>query len=255
MLTLGKGILYFAQYAPGTETPRGERDLGNAPEFNLTIEEEKLDHYSSRGGVRQKDDSISLETTRSGTITVDNIDAKNLALFFFGSAEILARSAATGATETFAAVEADLWYQLGTSPANPAGQRQVTNVVVTGVPSTPIYDLGTDYELDAVRGRIRILTGSDIVTAGTFKVTYDVAAHNVSRIVTGDNAIQGALRFIAHNPKGADIDYFMPKVSISPNGDFGLISDEWMTIPFNLEVLKKTGLEAIYMNGQPYSPT
>ena len=46
----------------------------------------------------------------------------------------------------------------------------------------------------------------------------------------------------------------MPYVKISPNGDYALKGDEWQQIPFNIEILKKTGFEALYSDGRAYAP-
>lgn len=67
-------------------TPTGgqERDLGNAPEVELTPEVEKLDHFSSRAGVRKKDRSVPLEQTLTLRVVLDEITAENLALALAG---------------------------------------------------------------------------------------------------------------------------------------------------------------------------
>lgn len=67
-------------------TPPGgqERDLGNAPEVELTPEVEKLDHFSSRAGVRKKDRSVPLEQTLRLRVVLDEITAENLALALAG---------------------------------------------------------------------------------------------------------------------------------------------------------------------------
>ena len=85
-LTLGKGELHFAKFTDNlTRIPGGLRFLGNCPEFNMTVETESLDHYSSTGGIRVKDDSVTLEINTTGTISCDDADPKNVALFFLGS--------------------------------------------------------------------------------------------------------------------------------------------------------------------------
>ncbi len=55
------------------------------------------------------------------------------------------------------------------------------------------------------------------------------------------------------NPVGKQFDYSLPYVSISPNGDFNLKGEEWQQIPFSLEILRKGSLEAVYVNGQPFT--
>ncbi len=82
--TVSKGELHFSLFKAGTETPSGFRFLGNAPEFNITIDNETLDHFDSTRGIREKDASIVLETNASGTMTLDDIQIENLALFMFG---------------------------------------------------------------------------------------------------------------------------------------------------------------------------
>ena len=43
----------------------------------------------------------------------------------------------------------------------------------------------------------------------------------------------------------------MPLVELSPNGDFDLKGDTWRQIPFNLKVLKRGSLAALYIDGVP----
>ena len=51
--------------------------------------------------------------------------------------------------------------------------------------------------------------------------------------------VRGALRYISTNPVGPKKDVYWPYVKLTPNGDFSLKGDEWQTIPFTFEVLKK----------------
>lgn len=256
--TLGRGEVYFARFVTGTETPEGERYLGNTPEFNLTIEEEALDHFSSDRGIREKDDSVSLETTRTGSLITDNIDPENVALFFFGTKSTVTLTATTVTDEVVAGVIPGLYYQLGMSQANPTGYRGLdihtapsTKVIVTDNAGTTTYTEGTDYTIDLTLGRLYIVPGGTIVSGSNIKVDYKVKAQSASRVISGSQAVEGSLRYIAVNPKGDNIDYFMPKVKIGPNGDYALKGEEWQQIPFNIEVLKKTGYEAIYADGRP----
>lgn len=80
--TLGKGIVYFNRLVSGVYS--GERDLGNAPAFTFNIALEKLDHYSSRGGLKAKDKEIISQITPGCAFTLDEINTENFALLTLG---------------------------------------------------------------------------------------------------------------------------------------------------------------------------
>jgi len=82
--TLGKGVVFFDQLV--SSVYQGERDLGNAPAFTFTIALEKLDHYSSRGGLRAKDKEIISQITPGLTFTLDEVNKENMALLTLGDA-------------------------------------------------------------------------------------------------------------------------------------------------------------------------
>lgn len=255
--TLGRGEIYFAKFKPGTQIPGGERYLGNTPELNLTIESERLDHFNSDRGVREKDDSVLLQSNRTGSLITDNVNPENIALFFLGSSMLSTVVAAVGLTSAFDDSVQGESYQLGTTDATPSGARQVTNIVVTDdTPVTPTtFVLGTDYVEDEVLGRITVLEGGGIADGTNLRVTFDTTNSERSRIISAADTIEGSMRYIARNPKGQQFDYFMPWVQFSPNGDFAIKAEEWQQLPFNLEFLKRGSLEAIYVDGRPYTPS
>jgi hypothetical protein len=80
---LGKGILMFDRFdADGL--PTGLYDLGNAPAFSIQPVIEKLAHYSSRGGVREKDLEVVIQVGATVKFTLDEMSAKNLAMAMLG---------------------------------------------------------------------------------------------------------------------------------------------------------------------------
>ena len=250
--TLGRGEVHFGQFRPGTQTPRGERYFGNTPELGFTAEQENLDHYSSDRGVRIKDESVLLQLDYAGSFITDNISPENLAAFFLGEAVTQTVTGSTVTGEAIGPVEKGLTYQLGTSDLTPSGARSVETVVVKADATT--YVAGTDYVVDEELGRITILETGSIANDAELTVDYAIKASSRDTIISRSSTIEGSLRFIARNPAGKNIDYFMPWVKITPNGDFALKGDEWQQLPFNLEILKKGSLESIYMDGRPYTP-
>jgi hypothetical protein len=249
--TVGKGRVYFSKFRAGTQIPEGFLPLGNAPELNLTAEPQMLDHFSSQEGIRQKDKSILLELTMTGSLILDDIQLSNLALFFLGEYGEITQAAATGATETLDNVRPGAMYQLGATTTMPAGVRKVSNVTVQVGASPAVLDV--DYMVNGDLGLLTVIEGSTIIIDGAdISLTYDVAASTRSQVVSGTQQIEGALKFVSANAAGDDKDWLLPYVKLSPNGDFGLISEEWQQLPLSLEVLKPNdGRERIYVNGRP----
>ena len=372
--TLGRGKIYFSRFKPGTTTPAGFRYIGNTPEFNMTIESENLDHFSSDQGIREKDDSVPLEVSRTGSMTTDSIRPENVALFFFGTASKITTVGSAGLEETLTDVLKGSSYRLGITAANPAGilgldpnafnvsaegasltdatatltvsstgplegesfsigdqvytfratptlpfdidisatpatqatniaaainagagagteygsgtvanpdveasaatavvtltakvggtggnsitlAENATNIVASGATLTGgtgvSYIEGVDYTVDYDNGVLHITDESAIVDGSDVDVYFGVRSSTRDRVISGSTPVEGALMYIAANPKGTDFNYMLPWIKVTPNGDYALKGDEWQTIPFNLEILKLPASEAIFMDGKP----
>jgi len=107
---VGRGRLFFGQFTRNTRKARGQLYFGNTPELSTSQDEDTLDHYSSEGGVRVKDASVTLQNDASASFQCDNISNANLALWFRGEVlrRIEAGSTAASGTVTFSnAVPAD----------------------------------------------------------------------------------------------------------------------------------------------------
>lgn len=255
--TLGRGRVFFDRFPSNVVVNAltrgsGERYLGNTPEFVTNSTSEDLDHFSSEGGVRTKDDSVQLQLDRAGSFITDNISADNVALFFLGEASTLTQAAATGVIEVVQGVGRGRFIQLGVTAANPAGVRNVSNVVLaTGAGFTTTVAQSGNYQVDEELGRVYIEANAPGIDGVDVQFTYDTAASTRSRVVSGSQAIYGSLRFVADNPKGENRDYFYPYVKLSPDGDYNLKGDEWQQIGFTFEVLKKaSNVEAVYVDGR-----
>jgi hypothetical protein len=252
--TLGRGKVSFAQYKPGTQSPRGERYLGNTPDLGFSAKQTNLDHYSSEEGVKTKDESVLLQVDYAGTLSTDNVSYENLAAFFLGSSATVTVASSTVTGEAITGVDKGASYQLGTSAVNPAGVRLVSAVIVKPTPTGTAFVVDVDYTVDLTMGRITILEGGAITANANIAVDYTVTAQTYNQSISQSTTIEGALRFIAANPAGELIDYFMPWVKLTPNGEFKLKGDAWQTLTFTLEILKKGTLQAVYANGRPYTP-
>jgi hypothetical protein len=259
--TLGRGRLFFDRFTPAqvsagigaTTAGEGERYFGNTPEFSLTSEEETLDHFDSDGGIRVKDDSVSLQLNRTGSFTTDNIDAGNLALMFLADGVGSVTQVSATAATYVVTVKRGRFFQVGATQSLPAGVRNISTVLVgKGAGFSTAVTAATNWEIDEALGRIYILPGApDIADNTEIQITYNLAATTREQIISKSTAIYGALRFVADNPKGINRDFYMPYVKLAPDGDFALKGDDWQAMSFSFEVLiKASNIEGVYIDGR-----
>ena len=248
-----RGRVYFDPFdANGNLT--GEEPFGNCPGVTLNIASTKADHYSSESGLRVKDASVVVEVNRGGTLQVDNISVSNLGRFLAATHEEVSQTDDPVAGAEYV-VRVGRQYQLGQTPTNPGGHRDISTVVITTDDVSPVtLVLGDDYELDAARGRMRILPGGLVEDGDTIVVGYSKPERKWYRLRTGSQTeLRGALRIIADNASGDNRDYYMPDVTLTPDGDLPIITDgvEFIAMSMGLEVLDPPNASAIYVDGQP----
>jgi hypothetical protein len=239
--TIGRGRLYFDKFVEGTTTPTGERYLGNSPSLTLTSAYQDLPHYTSDFAVREMDDNFTLQTDRSGNFTIDNASIENLGLMFGSDAVPETGAAATASSETFADVKLGYYYQLGVTADTADGGGAVTNVVVTKA-AAAVTEAG-NYTVDLANGRVYILEDATAIDTGD-----DAAASTSTLVIEEGEQIEGSLRFIADNPKGANKNYFWPYVRLQPSGDFAVKGEQWQLLTFQFAVLTpKDGRRRVYV--------
>lgn len=260
---LGRGELHFNRFAPSTTTGLGEHYLGNTPGFEVNFEEEVLEHFSSDQGLRVKDRSVTLSNDATGQFTVDNISGETLALFmaatpgdgtgtnpdFMGIRQVSQSAMVTDRTDTINGIRLNRWYQLGLAEAGvPLIARQygigvknlnAAEVEVTKLPSTAVpNNSNLNWELDVANGRIWIPSGGTLAAGDNITVAWQAGAATYNIVADGEQSVFGALRFISRNAVGAQRNYFLPYVKLTPAGAISLKGDDWQQAQLNLEVLK-----------------
>lgn len=109
--TLGRGrVLFNKKESDGSY--KGYRDLGNAPAFNFSIDIATLEHYSSRAGLRAKDKKVVSEVTPKFTFTLDEINAENVAMLYFGDVTDVSQTLDTGVLDMFENVYGNRYFDL-----------------------------------------------------------------------------------------------------------------------------------------------
>jgi hypothetical protein len=217
------------------------------------VKTETLKHYRSTRGTREQDRLINLSTERTASISCEDVSPENLALFFLGSSDVLTQASATGKTEVFTDVQVGRRYFIGVTDTNPTGYRNLTTPVLTKSPSTVLV-AGTDYTIDVQRGFIDLIEGGAVSDGDDLSLAFGVAAASRKQIISGAQSAAGAFKFIAYPAEGDPIDFHMPSVEMSPNGDFALIADTALqAIGLDVAINTISGLEAIYADGLPYT--
>jgi hypothetical protein len=249
---LGRGIVYLASLASNDKPDAGGwRDVGNATEFTVTVESETLEHTSSRAGLQVVDKEVILSQSMSLSFTLDEINFQNLALFLSGETASHTNAAVAGWSdvELSDSVVLGRWYDLVNASGERAYDIKSANltVVEAGTPTNLV--LGTDYLLDAVMGRIFILSTATNIDAGeTLECTYtaDATAKTVDEVrgLTQGNVL-AAVKFIGENPANQNRkrEFHFHKVTLSSDGDFALIGDEYSTMAFNGSVEDATSVD------------
>jgi hypothetical protein len=124
-------------------------------------------------------------------------------------------------------------FNIAFAAATPVQYSNVT--AVTGIAGT----LGTDYLLDLNAGLVMFIGTS--WSYGVDDVTPVVTATaNANRTITKGGtltSLKGDLYFVGDPPQGRIID-IMGYCSLTPNGDFALIGEDWMQVQFNVEFLQ-----------------
>lgn len=245
-----RGVAYFDPFDSGGNLT-GEIDMGNTPGFNLGVESTNLEHFSSRGGLNEKDRDVATGVNRTASMTIDNLAIENLGYFAIALQSAIVQ-AATPVVDESVTVKQGRWYQLGVS-INPTGVRNVSAVVIQDDTDTTTYVLNTDYELDAALGRIRIIEGGAISDDDVLHVDYTPAAETRQQLVADTTPVKGAMRVVADNPEGSNKDYYFPSVNLKPTGEMPLIGaeDSWASIGFDIGINKKdANTPALYVDGR-----
>lgn len=237
-LVLGAGKLFFDRLDENGNAT-GEFYIGNTTSLTYSVDEERQEHFSSDTAARERDKSIVIRSTATLGFTTDDIQPENLAMMFKGDAESLVQIAAAGQTDTITVTTLGRWYQLGVTDATPTGVRKVSNVVLNSDVPAVIPNLPANYEVDAVRARVFIPAGGVVAAGDVITVNYDIDASTRTVILDKGAQIKGAIRYIADNTTGDNVDHYWPLVEISPDGDYEFKGDDWNEMSFSGEVLTK----------------
>ena len=121
----------------------------------------------------------------------------------------------------------DLWIELG--------KKEISSVVVTDATGTTTYVENTDYEVDLKDGLLKVVSTGAITDGEALLVDYDHAVVTIKRAdAATSTTLKGDIFFAGDPPAGRKIDV-KGYVSLLPDGDLALISEDWMEFGFTAE--------------------
>lgn len=226
---VGAGRLFFQPMDPaGNITSSTEAYLGDSPGFTLSVENENLEDWSSDGPIATKDVDVAVRVNRTFSLQTKDISFANIARFIIGTASTIEQSVTPVVGEEYNAVAPGGYIQLGATPANPVGVRNVTAVTVTDDDGTPVtFELGEDYELDADTGRILILESGLISNGTNLRIDYTPGAASFEQVSSDDlGAKYGRLRYVEDATFGPARDLVAGFVQLKPTGELAMKSRE-----------------------------
>ena len=262
--TLGKGLVSFNPYVNGAY--QGALIFGNCVNFDTTIELSKLDHYSSKGGLKKKDFEVISEVSANLEFSLDEMNADNLALM----------SMATKTTETQVGAEITGEEHIGTkdrkvkldnrniltsitfsqlvltaAPTTEATRGQIITDDTTGATAT-VYSFTTDtyevYNVVGAFGASSTLTanGGVATNAGTVDATsfFTTDSSATAQTLTVTGATSGLLTISDdYSISVSEKDDEVGRVYIASGG--AVIDGEVLTFVYSSDTVEYTKLNAL----------
>lgn len=228
---LGSGRVFIDRLTDaGVAT--GLKIAGACTKFEINTESE-LKEQTSKG----RDDygqvlaSVTLPGKSNISLTLNQLDAENLAMAFLGSQSPNDQAAGTVASGTPEAVIAHVGYY------SDLEFEMVSTVVVKDDSDSTTYVAGTDYEVDARLGLIKTLAGGSISEGDTLHVSYTYAKVDKTKIVGADSPILRASLLLdgKNMVNGKDVHVRVPLARLKPSSAVDFLSDDFL--PLELEGL------------------
>lgn len=244
---LGQGQLFFDRFdmSTGIAIPTHKyRHLGNCETFNLTPTTEVADKMTSMYSVKRKYKSVVKRSAQSGKIVLDEFTGENLAMALMADAHDFVRPAIdyTGAKAyvfKYPVVEQDRYLTLPQRNLDSAA-----GMTVSDQSGGTTYLSGTDFVPDYEHGRVYVVPGGSITAGAMLKVGFKAkaltAADGLQQMAGATTpSIYGRLIFVGCPITGPTYYGDFWHVSLSPEGDMGLISDDFAQFTLNFKCMDR----------------
>lgn len=234
-LSLGAGEVLFDRFdANGNST--GYRHLGNVESLAITTTVETIEKKSSMDGSRGIYKQAVVGSEAEVSMVLSEYDPENLALALLGDTATFTQASSSTSTgrqiNGGAALKFDRWYYLGFKQVTVTAVKQG---VTTGV-------LGTDYELNAELGLVKIKAGGAFTEAVTTWDGSRAAVNSTQVRGLSVGKIEGRLKYFSasNQAAGPRVELDVHKLNVTPDGELPFISEEYGTFTLRGQAQKDT---------------
>jgi hypothetical protein len=162
---VGRGIGYVKLIPPTLNPDAAYVDCGNITEFTFQVKPTRLEHYSSRVGVRKKDLVVVTEVAATLTMIMEEFTARNLAMSVLGVA-----TGGPGPGSVVTILSQPLIYAafkfISTNVIGPQWTYEFTNCLLTPSKAMSLLPTGSgtwgamDFEVDVLFDQVTGLFGT-----------------------------------------------------------------------------------------------
>ena len=223
---LGSGDLYINRMTDAGALT-GAKIAGAVTRFALNPESEMREQTGrGRNNYGQVIASATLPGKTNINLTLNQLDAENMALAFLGDVSAFSQAAATAATAVITAV-LDRWVEIG--------KEQISNLVVKDATDITTYVVDVDYTVNARLGMIKLINPA--LDGDTLNLTFDAAAVTASKIVGGTSPIIRARLLLdgKNYVNGRDCKVLVYSARLRPTTEVDFLSEDFL--PLELEGL------------------
>lgn len=230
-ILLGKGELFFDRFnASGTQ--QGYFHLGNCSRFAIVTADDRIKLNTSQDAAAGLLKAVTRKREITVEITSNEMGIANLALALMGDESTF--------TQTSSAITGEI---LSTAPTKgrfyKTAGRNLSGVVITQ--GTVTWAVSTDYTVyDSSAGIIQVKSNAStaVNTAAAATIAYTRATLSLDTVLGGTKTkIEGKLLFVPDPTSGPQFDVEVFKVSASPGGELGLISEDFGEYTITMDVL------------------
>lgn len=241
---LGRACVFFSELDATTGLPTCYRPIGNTPNLTVSVDIEELTHRSSlcsQFGGAVIDRRLIIQRTLNLSMTLEELNHENVAVFFSGTTDNPANPAIAGFSAQIITTSLALncWYALSEGGVRVLGIQGSSLTVredPSGTPVTLTEGVGAagDYEVDETMGMLVFHSGGPNALVGSEEI--DVAATadagapaTIERVFALESAqLRYAVKAVIENANNLDeqVEMEFHSVALIGDGDLSPVGDE-----------------------------